>query len=50
MFRLNRKIKDRCLNNDLLGRDIGKIEYEVQNKLNELFREIEDQEKEKWVI
>ena len=36
MFRLNNNIKSKLLNNELLGRDISNVEYEVQTKVNEL--------------
>lgn len=35
MFRLNKKIKENCIKNNFLGKEINKVEYEVQNKLNE---------------
>ena len=36
MFRLNNNIKSRLLNKEFFGRNIGSMEYEVQNKVNEL--------------
>ena len=36
MFQLNSNIKRKLSNNELLGRDISKIEYEVQNEINKL--------------
>ena len=36
MFRLNNNIKSRLLNKDFFGRNVGSMEYEVQNKVNEL--------------
>ena len=36
MFRLNKKIKEKCIQNNFLGKEINKIECEVQNRLNEI--------------
>ncbi len=36
MFQLNSNIKRKLSNNELLGRDINKIECEVQNEINKL--------------
>ena len=36
MFQLNSNIKRKLSNNELFGRDINKIEYEVQNEINKL--------------
>lgn len=36
MLRLNKKIKEKCIQNNFLGKEINKIECEVQNRLNEI--------------
>ena len=36
MFRLNNNIKSRLLNKEFFGRNVSNLEYEVQNKVNEL--------------
>tara|TARA_B110000879_G_scaffold193763_1_gene260912 strand:- start:340 stop:798 length:459 start_codon:yes stop_codon:yes gene_type:complete len=36
MFRLNNNIKSRLLNKEFFGRNVSNMEYEVQNKVNEL--------------
>ena len=36
MFRLNNNIKSRLLDKEFFGRNVSNLEYEVQNKVNEL--------------
>ena len=36
MFRLNNNIKDKLMNKEFYGKKISTMEYEVQNKVNEL--------------
>ena len=36
MFRLNNNIKSRLLDKEFFGRNVSNMEYEVQNKVNEL--------------
>ena len=36
MFRLNKKIKENCIKNNFLGKEINKVECEIQNRLNEI--------------